>query len=488
MRFRYYGLVLVLAFVLFGPWLNNYFCSDDWPAILRNTQLSWQQVPNWFTVLRGGSYRPLHDVFVALCWQLFGLSPLGYRLVSIVLYALVSASVGVLAHLLTDDGRVGALSAILFSVFATHAEPVLWFAATNELLAGVFVLLSTISYVLFRRTGNVWWLVAAGLNCLLGLTSKETALLWPLTLLVYDALWFEPARGKKLDWRLLWPTLCLILLWLAFLLFRIPLGSAYTSAVDFSVPRLAMNLAYYALIGVLALPNNYAFLTSLPSWQTLPALPILALISSTGVIVITAWVWFRERIWVTRKPYRRALLFSCVWMVVTLGPIIFIVAERSVFLSSVGIVLAFGISFVGVWDVARERGKWMKRMIAVAIVLYTGLNTCVLGYRSTWFGKSAEISRAVLTQLDREVERLPAGIPILLVNLPDHLEHTFTFRNTFPSAAEILGYDRYVDSVLDTTLHPLSPQQQESYVGRLGQESGAIVFWYRNGELVPWGN
>ena len=166
-----------------------------------------------------------------------------YRLVSIVLYALVSASVGVLAHLLTDDGRVGALSAILFSVFATHAEPVLWFAATNELLAGVFVLLSTISYVLFRRTGNVWWLVAAGLNCLLGLTSKETALLWPLTLLVYDALWFEPARGKKLDWRLLWPTLCLILLWLAFLLFRIPLGSAYTSAVDFSVPRLAMNLA-----------------------------------------------------------------------------------------------------------------------------------------------------------------------------------------------------------------------------------------------------
>ena len=130
----------------------------------------------------------------------------------------------------------------------------------------------------------------------------------------------------------------------------------------------------------------------------------------------------------------------------------------------------------------------MKRMIAVAIILYTGLNTCVLGYRSTWFGKSAEISRAVLTQLDREVERLPPGILILLVNLPDHLEHTFTFRNTFPSAAQILGYDRYVDSVLDTALHPLSPQQQESYVDRLGQESGAIVFWYRNGELVPWGN
>ncbi|HUX76203.1 MAG TPA: hypothetical protein VMY40_06145 [Anaerolineae bacterium] len=485
MRLRYYGLALVLALLLFWPWLNNYFCSDDWPAILRSVRLSWPEIPGWFTTLRGGSYRPLHDVFVALCWRLFGLNPLGYRLVSIVLYALVSANVGVLAHLLTGDGRAGALSTLLFSVFATHAEPVLWFAATNELLAGLFVLLSTTSYVSFRRTGNRWWLVAAGLNGLLGFTSKETALLWPLTLLVYDALWFEPTGGKKLDGRFIWPALGVVVLWLAFLSFRIPLGSAYTSAVDYGVPRLAMNLAYYVLIGAFALPNNYAFLAAWPAWQARPALPIVALVSSTTVIAITSWLWVRERICATRRPYKRALLFSCVWVVVAVAPIIFIVAERSVFMSSVGIVLAFCVALVGAWDVAKERGKWMKRAVAVSVVLYVGLNASVLAYRSAWFGRSAQTSRAVLAQLEGEIERLPAGRPVLLVNLPDHLEYTFTFRNTFPSAARVLGYDRAVESVLDTALRPLSPREQEDYIDQRRRAPDAAVFWYRDGELVP---
>jgi hypothetical protein len=482
---KYYGLAFVLALVIFLPWLNNYFCSDDWPAILRNTQLSWQEAPSWFAGLRGGSYRPVHDVFVALCWRLFGVRPLGYRLASIVLYALISANVGVLAYLLTSDGRIGTLSTIVFSVFATHAEPVLWFAATNELLAGLFVLFSTISFVLFRRTGNKLWIVTAGLACLLGLTAKETALLWPLTLVVYDVLCLEPTGDEKLSWRFFLPLLSIVLLWLAFLLFRIPLGSAYTSAVAFTIPRLAMNLVYYILIGVFALPNDYAFLAARSSWQTLPALPIGALISSTSIIVIISWIWFRERIWLTGQQYKKSLLFSWVWIVVALGPVIFIVTERSVFLSSIGIVLTFSILLIGAWDIARERGKWMKQVVTAIIILHVGLNILVLGYRSTWFGKSAEVSRTVLTQLDSRIESLPAGTPVLLVNLPDHLGYTFTFRNTFPSATKVLEYDHDVQAVLDTALIALSPQQQEDYVNQLGREAGAIVFWYRDGKLVP---
>lgn len=487
MYFKYYGLAFILALV-FLPWLNNYFCCDDWPIILRNMQFSWQEVLSWFTGLRGGSYRPLHDVFVALGWQLFGLNPLGYRLLSVVLYALISANVGVLARMLTRDGRIGALATILFSVFATHAEPVLWFAATNELLAGWFVLVSTISFILFRRTGNSLWLVAAGLNCLLGLTSKETALLLPLMLLVYDMLWFEPTRDKKRDWRFFTPMLPVVLLWLAFLLFRIPQGSAYTSAVEFNIPRLAMNFAYYMLIGVFALPNNYAFLASLPSWQTQPVLPIVTLISSTSVIIITGWIWFRERIWLTGEQYKKSLLFSFVWIVVALAPVIFIVSERSVFLSSVGIVLLFSTVFIGAWDIAKERGKWMKRAAAIVIILYVGLNACVFGYRSVWFGRSAKVSKSVLMQLDSQIENLPTGTHILLINLPDYIGYAFTFRNTFPSATKILEYDFDIEAVLDTELVGLSPQQQEDYIDQLKEEANGVVFWYRDGKLVPGRN
>jgi len=488
MCFGYFGLALILALVIFLPWRNNYFCSDDWPAFLRNMHLSWQEIPGWFTGLRSGSYRPLHDVFVALCWSRFGLNPLGYRLVSIILYVLVSANVGMLAYLITGDKRVGTLSTVLFSVFAPHAEPVLWLAATNELLAGLFALICITSFVIFRRTGHIVWLVAAGLGCLLELTSKETTLLLPLMIFVYDVLFFEPTRDKRPNWRFVLPSLSIFLLWLVFLIFRIPLGSAYTSAVQFTIPRLAMNFAYYMLIGVFAIPNDYAFLASLRLWQTLPALPVVILISSTVTITVTSWLWFRGRSGLISEQCKKSLLFSLVWTILALGPVIFIVSERSVFLSSVGSVLMLSILFVGAWDVAKRRSKRMEQTVAIVIVLYIALNVCVLGYRSAWFGQSAKTSKAVLMQLDDQIQRLPTGTAILLVNLPDHLGYTFTFRNTFPSATRVLEYDLDIKTVLDTDFIGLSPRQQENYVNQLKRASNAVVFWYRDGRLVPGGN
>jgi hypothetical protein len=481
--FRYYGLALILALVLFGPWVHTYFCSDDWPAFVRNMGFSWPAVPGWFAGLRSGAYRPVHDVFVGLCWRWFGLNPLGYRLVSIALYAGVSGTVGVMAYLLSGDGRIGTLSTLLFSAFATHAEPVLWFAATNELLAAAFVLIGVTGFVLFRKRGKYGWLAVAGLSAALGFASKETALLFPLLLVAYDVLW-PGSRGWKRSGPFLVPLAAMLLLWGAFLLFRIPQGSAYTSAVAYSVPRLAMNLAYYALIGALALPNNYAFLETWPLWRASPWLPVGALLASSSVLLIAGGVWVRERAW-RKGSCVRLLCFALLWSLVTLGPVLFIVSERSIFLSSVGIALTFATLLVGAWDAAKRHGKWLKRAIAVVIILYIGLNACVLEYRSTWFGKSGEISEAVLTQLDSQIADLPAGASILLVNLPDHTGYTFTFRNTFPSATQVLGYDVEIQAVLDSELSALLPQQRADYVHQLASASGATVIWYRDGRLAP---
>ena len=129
----------------------------------------------------------------------------------------------------------------------------------------------------------------------------------------------------------------------------------------------------------------------------------------------------------------------------------------------------------------------MKRLVVTVIALYIALNACVLVYRSTWFGKSAGISRVILEQLDNKVQDLPAGTPVLLVNLPDHLGYTFTFRNTFPAAAKVLKYDFDIEMVLDSKLAGLSSQEQKDYVNQLRKTSNTVVFWYRNGKLVTPG-
>ena len=108
-----------------------------------------------------------------------------------------------------------------------------------------------------------------------------------------------------------------------------------------------------------------------------------------------------------------------------------------------------------------------------------------IGYLMLAIMESGKISEAVLAQLDSQIADLPVGASILLVNLPDHTGYTFTFRNTFPSATQVLGHDVEIQAVLDSELNALSPQQRADYVHQLASASGATVIWYRGGRLAP---
>lgn len=476
-----------ISLCIFFSGLDNAFASDDWPAILRNSTLTWQTLPEWFTGLRAGWYRPIHDVFVYLCWRLFYLNPVGYHLVSISVYALVAAGVGVLVHILTTNRRMSIVSVVLFSVFATHAEPVLWFAATNELFAGLFVLGGVTSYLLFRKTNHYGLVLVSAMSGLLAFATKETSLFYPIVLILYDLIRFVESEPKHRRWSFFLPFLPIALLWGAFLVFRIPMGSSYADTVDVVLPGLVKNTLYYILIGVFALPNNYAFFASIPQWRSVPLLPVTVLVLSTSVIVALGFVWQQCKILANRQV-RRSLAFTLAWSVAALGPVLFITTERAFFMSSIGVVSTFAILLVGAWEAAKEGKVRLKGIIVIAFALYFGLNTYVLAYRSTWFGRSADLNQAILGQLGQQIETLPGECAILIANLPDHTQFTFTFRNTFPSATRLLYGDVDVIPVLDRELVGKSAQQQRDFVNQITRQVDcSTVFWYRDGALLLQG-
>lgn len=478
----HYSFCFFLTLIIFIPWLNNYFTSDDWPVISRNLHVSWSQVPSWFISIRFGWYRPLYEVFVALCWQLFGLSTLGYRLLSIVLYALVSANVGVIMYLLVREKEIAIWASIMFCILAPHAEPVLWFAATNELLAALFVSTSFISYLVFRKTEGIVWLVTSVLSWCLAITSKETTIFFPLALLTYDLLFVHKVKSERSLLRTLIPSMVISLIGVGFIMPRLLQGSPYS--ITATVPRLLMNLVFYILISVFALPSNYAYVASLPLWQTSPTFPIVTLLCSTSAIVVALWIWLQKRQLHIIQQRTRALAFSIAWTVSALLPVIPIVAERTVFLSSIGVVMTLSLLFVSAWKCAKEYNKQLARGLTLLLLLYIGINALTLEYRCTWWGKASEASEALVEKLATQINDVPINNEIILVNLPDHIEYAYTFRNAFPELATVLNYKNNIRAILDAELVNLTADQQEEYISKIEQEIPGDVFWYKDGTLV----
>jgi hypothetical protein len=238
------------------------------------------------------------------------------------------------------------------------------------------------------------------------------------------------------------------------------------------------------LIGVFSLPNDYAFLDSLPQWRNSPLVPVVLLVLSTSIIVFMGLSWTRTGMF-RHTEYGRSLLTTSFWALAAIGPVILIVSERAVFLASIGIVGTYSILLVGTWDALKQRHIWSKRLAALSFVLYLAANAYVLTYRNQWFEKSSDLNQTVMEQLVPLTDGFQVNDRVLVAALPDQTRHTFTFRNTFPAATELLQYPVSVVPVLDTDLREISAQDLEKHVNQLATDANAIaVFWYDDGKLV----
>lgn len=481
---NYFLIALLLAFLIFGSKLNNAFASDDWPATLRNSTFQLSDLPVWFTQLRAGWYRPVHDLFIAMNWTLFKVNFVGYRVVSLLVYAVVAALVGWLLRILANDQRVGYLGTVLFAVFAPHAEPVIWFAGTNELLAGIFVLLSTSCYVLYRQRQKPYLLVVVCVASYLAFASKETAVFFPLLLLLYDLLTYLEQPAKQRSWRTFQAFIPVAIVWLGFLLFRIPMGSSYSESLNTSIVGLVKNGVYYLLIVLFLLPNNFAFLSAIDSWKATPVIPLATVLLTITSLGLLFFVWWRQ-IRFANKRLNKNLLFFIAWFGLALGPVIFIVTERASFLATIGAVGVVSLLFVAAWDAVADKTAVFKNTLIAALVIYLGVNVFVLSYRAYWFEQSADMNQALMSELQEQAERLPPNSRLVIANLPDHTEFTFTFRNVFPPATTLMNIPLHVFPILDSELATLSPTEQADKINSAATAfESDFIFWYEAGDLI----
>jgi tetratricopeptide (TPR) repeat protein len=182
--------VIVATAIVYIPSYRAEFIWDDDDYILLNPLVT--EPGGLSEIWNPGSplnpqYYPLVFTMFRLEYMLWGLNPLGYHVVNVLLHALAAT---LLLFLLFRLGVPGAwFVALLFALHPVYVESVAWVTERKNVLCAFFFLLSALSYLRFDATSRYRWFGLSLLCFLLAMFSKTVAASLPIGLAL--ALWWR---------------------------------------------------------------------------------------------------------------------------------------------------------------------------------------------------------------------------------------------------------------------------------------------------------
>lgn len=301
-------------------------------------------------------YRPVQNLSYMADYWLWNANPFGYHFTNILLHAcggclLFCVLARVLPGILGPERRSRKASffvAWIWVVHPIHNAAVAYVAGRADSLAALFSLLAWLAYLEGRaasgRAARIGFLALAPVCALLGLCSKEIALVW-LGLFVLSLLFERPRRS------LLAPLLGITAVVGAYYALRhlpaprTPISEA--SGDSFAARVLLMLRALGDYTSLLLFPDGLRMervvfspqaYKSLAGWQRSIRSEYLSLIGSATLFCF-AWLSFKN------PPGRRLRLFGALWFLIGFLPISNLfplnaqVAEHWIYIPSIGFLL-----------------------------------------------------------------------------------------------------------------------------------------------------
>ena len=382
-------LVGVLALAASIGGLLNQYTQDDIPIIWKNPAIhSLGGIGDLFTraywppPFLQALYRPLASVSFALEWALGAGSPMMFRVVSYLLYAGVSVGVFYVGRLRLPTIVAFGVAA-LFAVHPLHVEAVAVAVNQSELWVGLLFCVAVYRYVRVRDRGEALsgreQLLLAGLY-LVACLFKETALVLPGMLVAAEVLLVrnaQPVRVRIAQGRR--PLLLLMLVALAFYWVRTQVLSG----------SLLGTFVVETLVGLSMGERALTMLTVVPEWLRLMLWPahLRADYSSAELVAHTVWgpmqtlglVMLLVLVALLVAAWRRApvIAFGLAWCAIGIFPVHnvlvptgIVLAERTLFLPSIGAMLVLG----GLGALLLERASaatrgWLASVAGILLVL-----------------------------------------------------------------------------------------------------------------------
>ena len=474
------GLVAVIlgTLVAYSPVLFNFFAGDDFVHLtwlsqaVHNPELIWRNFhSSWLDGTTTRFYRPLISVFMVSDYLLWGVNGLGFRLTNLICHLASSLFLFlIVAELGRQPGQTSApgipgrltwalLAAALFALYPLHAEAVSWITGRVDSVVTVFCLASILSYMRWRTSGRLPWLIAAFSAMVLALLSKEMAVTLPAVFLSYDLLLGRSrARAEHFLPRLvsgLAHTACFWLLLAGyFVLRRAALGTfvgGYDDSLFFISNWAGFLGGWLHAVRMLLVPINrellgaHHVLTKL--WEaSLAACLVLAAVT----------VWKRRDLW-------PACAFLSIWLLLSLLPVykIFAIADdlegsRLAYLATAPLAALMALVLAG-WSGSRSWSRLRPLPWLTAVTLTSCAGLLLWANNQAWSHAGHE-SNAIRRGLDRIYRSLPGDPQVLFVGLPDQVNGAYICRNALWGMTKYPQLHRdIVNAIMVDRFEPILP-------------------------------
>lgn len=194
-EFAFALLAAVITFLIYWGALKNGFVNWDDPGyILENPNLESFKFKWIFTELFFSNWHPLTTLSYVIDFQVWGLNPFGYHLENVILHAINTFLVAILAIRLVELKSLrkelalfaGFFSGLLFGLHPLHVESVAWISERKDVLSALFFFLAILTYIKYSSTHRRASFYFTIIFFSLALMSKAMAITLPLVLILLD--------------------------------------------------------------------------------------------------------------------------------------------------------------------------------------------------------------------------------------------------------------------------------------------------------------
>lgn len=340
-KFFFLSIILIFILAIYYNTIKFDFVTDDYDQIVFDKKIkSIFNIFDFFLSPISNSlstqyYRPIFTLSLSVDYFMWGLNPIGYHLSNIILYCLFIICCFVFVNIFIDNTLICFIITLLFSVHPVHSEAVSWISARNEILMSIFFLLSFIFFIKFSVRKSYIFLTLSYIFFLIAIFSKETAVVLPIILYIYDNL-FNFNTKKKEKILIITPFIVLLIF---YIILRINLlDSPFGDNIPISKKLYSFFLIGKEYLKLIIFPKNLKVIY----YDIIPQSIVFNLNFLFSIIVFISQILIIFFAAKTDKREAFFLIFYCVILLPYSGLVTIIrvspIADRYLFLPSLGLI------------------------------------------------------------------------------------------------------------------------------------------------------